>query len=172
MTDFIRLSDAAELVVCDGIAYLVDDEALEFEGANEDVLRALKLLGDGCARADVEAILGHGRSAELLDLLESEGLLRRFALDPESRHAAQIRYFDGIVDDADAAQERLDRAHVVVLGVGGVGSLLLEHLGAAGVSRFTLIDGDRVASSNFNRQFLYARDDLGEPACYDDVGTR
>jgi tRNA threonylcarbamoyladenosine dehydratase len=55
------------------------------------------------------------------------------------------------------AQERLSRAHVVVLGLGGVGSFAAEALARAGVGRLTLVDGERVDETNVNRQ-LHALD--------------
>ena len=52
-------------------------------------------------------------------------------------------------------QEGLDRlwnAHVMVFGLGGVGSYAAEALCRAGVGRLTLVDADVVAVSNCNRQ--------------------
>jgi tRNA A37 threonylcarbamoyladenosine dehydratase len=50
------------------------------------------------------------------------------------------------------AQERLARANVVVLGLGGVGSFAAEALARAGVGALTLVDGERVDETNANRQ--------------------
>ncbi|WP_242355016.1 ThiF family adenylyltransferase [Anaeromyxobacter sp. SG64] len=50
------------------------------------------------------------------------------------------------------AMERLAQAHVVVLGIGGVGSFAAEALVRAGVGRVTLVDGERVDETNANRQ--------------------
>ncbi len=55
------------------------------------------------------------------------------------------------------AQARLARAHVLVLGLGGVGSFAAEALARAGVGRLTLVDGERVDETNLNRQ-LHALD--------------
>ncbi|HYQ81811.1 MAG TPA: tRNA threonylcarbamoyladenosine dehydratase [Anaeromyxobacteraceae bacterium] len=55
------------------------------------------------------------------------------------------------------AMEKLARAHVVVLGLGGVGSFTAEALARAGVGRLTLVDGERVDETNANRQ-LHALD--------------
>lgn len=52
---------------------------------------------------------------------------------------------------ADAVA-KLARAHVVVLGVGGVGSWATEALARAGIGELTLVDFDRIAPSNLNRQ--------------------
>ncbi len=55
------------------------------------------------------------------------------------------------------AVERLASAHVVVLGLGGVGSFAAEALARAGVGKLTLVDGERVDETNANRQ-LHALD--------------
>ena len=47
---------------------------------------------------------------------------------------------------------RLAQAHVLVAGLGGVGSYCAEALARAGVGRLTLVDHDVVAPSNINRQ--------------------
>src|SRR5512144_121558 len=46
----------------------------------------------------------------------------------------------------------LSRAHVVVLGIGGVGSFAAEALARSGVGRLTLVDGERIDPTNANRQ--------------------
>lgn len=48
--------------------------------------------------------------------------------------------------------EKLRQAHVLVVGLGGVGSFAAEFLCRAGVGRLTIVDGDVVAPSNRNRQ--------------------
>ena len=47
---------------------------------------------------------------------------------------------------------RIQAAHVVVIGLGGVGSWAAEAAARSGVARLTLIDFDHVAESNINRQ--------------------
>jgi tRNA A37 threonylcarbamoyladenosine dehydratase len=47
---------------------------------------------------------------------------------------------------------RFARAHVAVIGIGGVGSWAIEALARSGIGRLTLIDGDEVCVSNTNRQ--------------------
>ncbi len=49
-------------------------------------------------------------------------------------------------------QARLGNAHVIVFGLGGVGSYVAECLARAGVGTLTLVDSDTVALSNVNRQ--------------------
>ena len=60
-------------------------------------------------------------------------------------------------------QERLDAAHAVVMGLGGLGSPVAAYLVAAGVGRLTLVDFDQVEVSNLQRQILHGEADLGRP---------
>jgi tRNA threonylcarbamoyladenosine dehydratase len=48
--------------------------------------------------------------------------------------------------------EKLNRAHVLVVGLGGVGSFAAEFIARAGVGEMTIVDGDVVDPSNRNRQ--------------------
>lgn len=52
------------------------------------------------------------------------------------------------------AMERLSEARVLLAGLGGVGAYTGEMLVRAGLGRITIIDGDRISSSNRNRQLL------------------
>ena len=46
----------------------------------------------------------------------------------------------------DSAVAQLSKAHVMVIGLGGVGGTAAEALCRSGVGRLTLVDGDRVSS--------------------------
>ena len=62
----------------------------------------------------------------------------------------------------DAGYQRLRSAHVVVVGLGGVGSWAVEALARSGVAALTLIDLDHVAESNINRQLQALESTLGQ----------
>ena len=51
-----------------------------------------------------------------------------------------------------AGAARIREAHVLVVGIGGVGSWAVEALARSGVGRLTMIDLDHVSESNINRQ--------------------
>ena len=53
---------------------------------------------------------------------------------------------------SDEQMEKLKNAHVMLLGLGGVGSYAAEALCRAGVGEMTIVDNDDVAASNLNRQ--------------------
>lgn len=57
--------------------------------------------------------------------------------------------------------ERLQRAHVAVFGIGGVGGYVAEALARSGIGQLTLIDNDRVSESNLNRQIIATYDTIG-----------
>ena len=52
----------------------------------------------------------------------------------------------------DKAAEALARAHVMIVGVGGVGAYAAEMIARAGIGHITIVDGDTVNCTNINRQ--------------------
>lgn len=60
------------------------------------------------------------------------------------------------------AYHLLSQLHIVVVGLGGVGSWSAEALARTGIGQITLIDYDTVAKSNINRQLVGLTDTLDE----------
>lgn len=60
-----------------------------------------------------------------------------------------------------AGQQVLRDSSVLVVGLGGLGSIASMYLAGAGIGRLLLSDRDRVAASNLHRQILYTQADLG-----------
>ena len=60
------------------------------------------------------------------------------------------------------AVEKLKNARVAVFGVGGVGGYAVEALARAGIGKITLVDSDRVAESNINRQIIATHNTVGQ----------
>lgn len=58
--------------------------------------------------------------------------------------------------------QRLGSAHVIVAGIGGVGSWCAEALARSGVGALSLIDLDHIAESNINRQLHALSETLGQ----------
>jgi tRNA A37 threonylcarbamoyladenosine dehydratase len=63
----------------------------------------------------------------------------------------------------DEQVQKLNQAHVLVVGLGGVGGVCAEFLVRAGIGKLTVADGDLVHPSNLNRQLPALRDALGLP---------
>ncbi len=62
----------------------------------------------------------------------------------------------------DAAFARFQAAHICVIGVGGVGSWVVEALARSAIGRITMIDLDNVSESNINRQIQANSDTVGK----------
>lgn len=75
---------------------------------------------------------------------------------PTNRRFAGIARLYG-----DAAFRRFQRAHICVIGIGGVGTWVVEALARSAVGEMTLIDLDVIAESNTNRQIHALGDDFG-----------
>ena len=63
----------------------------------------------------------------------------------------------------EEGQQRLAAAHVILFGLGGVGSYTAEALVRAGVGELTLVDHDTVGLTNLNRQLQALHSTLGQP---------
>ncbi len=60
-------------------------------------------------------------------------------------------------------QAILSKKHVVIAGVGALGSVAADLLCRAGVGKLTLLDRDYVEEHNLQRQSLYTEADVGQP---------
>jgi tRNA threonylcarbamoyladenosine dehydratase len=75
----------------------------------------------------------------------------------EARFGGILRLF------GKGGQERLRRAQVCVIGIGGVGSWAVEALARTGIGALTLVDLDDVCISNVNRQLHAVTGEFGKP---------
>lgn len=149
----------------DSTLYVYGDSLLKVERCPPRVTECLEQLESGAAEYQALREESDEASGHVLDLLEKVGALVPGSSGRWAGTAAerQVDYFTALGRDADAAQARLERAHIAVLGVGGVGGAVAAHLVGAGVRHYTLIDHDEVQLSNFNRQQLFSQADLGRP---------
>lgn len=77
--------------------------------------------------------------------------------DYEQRYARNI----SLPEMGEEGQQALREASVLVIGAGGLGAPILYYLAAAGVGRIGIVDHDRVALSNLQRQILFETADIG-----------
>ncbi|WP_129661292.1 molybdopterin-synthase adenylyltransferase MoeB [Rothia uropygialis] len=69
----------------------------------------------------------------------------------------------GLVGFGPEAQQALLDSRILVIGAGGLGSPILQYLGAAGVGHIEIVDDDVVDRSNLHRQVIHSEADLGRP---------
>ena len=60
-------------------------------------------------------------------------------------------------------QENIQQAAVLIVGCGGLGSMVALFLAGAGVGRLTLVDADNVELSNLHRQLAFRESDVDQP---------
>jgi len=82
-----------------------------------------------------------------------------FTLNPDEifRYSRQIV----LPEIGMAGQEKLKKSSVLIVGVGGLGSIQSLYLAGAGVGRIGLIDDDVIDISNLQRQVIYSESDAG-----------
>ena len=59
-------------------------------------------------------------------------------------------------------QEVIFNSHITFVGMGGINSPALIYLIRMGIKNITIIDHDKVQSSNLNRQIIYSYKDIGK----------
>lgn len=59
-------------------------------------------------------------------------------------------------------QEKIGNSKVVLIGLGGLGSVISMYLASAGIGRIVLIDHDKVEISNLQRQIIFQTKDIGK----------
>lgn len=89
----------------------------------------------------------------------TEGSSTRLSASEIERYSRQLCLPEVGVE----GQIRLKDAKVLIVGLGGLGSPLAAYLTAAGVGMLGLVEHDRVATSNLQRQILYSSNDVDRP---------
>jgi molybdopterin/thiamine biosynthesis adenylyltransferase len=72
----------------------------------------------------------------------------------------RIRYLRQL-NVRDWNQEKLKNSEVIIVGMGGLGSVSALYLTAAGIGKLCLCDGDLVQETDLNRQILYTEGSVG-----------
>ena len=61
-----------------------------------------------------------------------------------------------------SGQKKINKANVLIIGIGGLGCPLLTYLASSGVCNIGIVDHDKVELSNLNRQILFNISDIGK----------
>ena len=62
----------------------------------------------------------------------------------------------------ESGQLKLEKSRVLMIGCGGLGSLVAPYLAGAGVGSIVIIDDDNIDISNLHRQFIYRESEIGQ----------
>ena len=77
-------------------------------------------------------------------------------------YSRQERFTRSMMMLGEQALEKLEKAHIAIIGLGGVGSYAAEAVARAGAGEITLLDGDCVSVSNINRQLCALETTVGQ----------
>lgn len=129
-----------------------------------EILAAVRTRFPELTAQDLTGFLG---VLDSMGFLEPEGVAELLD-DPTvaARFVGNINYathFQRRSDVRGSAQERLARSSVLLLGLGGGGSMILQLLCGLGLGHITGVDGDTVEASNLNRQLIFTTGDIGRP---------
>jgi len=75
----------------------------------------------------------------------------------------QLRYSRQIMLDKIGVdgQSKIKQASILVVGIGGLGNPVVSYLSAAGIGKMFLADGDKIETSNLQRQVMFEEEDVG-----------
>ncbi len=161
-----HLSPAVVLKVADGeIRIIGEQDILRLRSGEARIAEALLMLRSGSTIDELSTVLPDHQCRKLIALLNDIKAIVHCS-DEESagtHYERQFGYLAQLSPDPGAAQRALRRSRVAIVGLGGVGGCVLQHLAGAGIRRFQLIDHDTVALDNLNRQFLYDLRSIATP---------
>jgi bacteriocin biosynthesis cyclodehydratase domain-containing protein len=119
-----------------------------------------------------------GFTTRTIAVLQQEGLLCRTprsttsSSDEHPRYDRQLKFFSEALEDrlfsepyrsCDDVQRRLEQSHVLVIGLGALGSWTSMNLALMGVGHLRIVDNDVVELSNLSRQPLFRERDVSDP---------
>lgn len=80
----------------------------------------------------------------------------------EDNHFSNYKlYLKQFLNSCVNVDNLLDK-QIAIIGLGGIGSEILNHLLGVGIRKYMLIDFDKVEKTNFNRQYLFNISDIGQ----------
>lgn len=134
---------------------LSDTFEITLSSGQSELLEHLKS-GESVEQDTLEAVF----TRDIVKLLIERGVLIESEPDTSSIFSRTNAFFQTF--NMPEARSCLQESHVLILGCGGIGTHIAWHMSAIGVGRLTLLDFDVVEESNFNRQILFDRNDVGK----------
>ncbi len=160
----LRLTDTVDVVpVDDGVRFVRGSECLRVRGPARPLADVGSRLAAGIPAAALTAFPQQATLPRVLARLRAIGWITTEPVGYGAGTAVerQVGYLTMFGPNAVDMQSRITRARVGVLGVGGVGGIVAQHLVGAGLRALWLVDHDTVQMHNLNRQFLFGHHDIG-----------
>lgn len=161
-----RTGSWARLRLADGRIEFAHDVLIKVRGLGDaaGAVHALLAHEEGFHEPDLSALIGVKHAKTVIAALRANHLIRPFDEYIENSPEQlihQSQYLNAFAPHPRQAAESIAHARVLVVGVGGIGALVLQHLMGAGVRTVHLVDADVVSPSNMNRQYLFTPDQIG-----------
>lgn len=96
------------------------------------------------------------------ELIKKNILIPEDLYDPSNRYSRHHLYILMSGSNPREVQENLKNSHLIILGCGGIGSLIATALAASGVGKITLVDNDKIELTNLTRQYFFNEADVGK----------
>lgn len=123
-----------------------------------------KLQTEGLFIYEIIKVLGDNYANNLLKSLQKREMLRNFFVSNylNTPVEKQLLYWSEFADNPNLIQQNIENVKVTIIGAGGTGSIILQHLVAAGLKNIHIVDFDIVNMSNLNRQLCFGINSVGK----------
>lgn len=160
MNDFIISSQFTLFFAKDKkkVMFAGEQKSFELEIKDDVTLRFFSILYKSGKVAQEE------NNKELINLLLEKELITApyINLFENTKFQNQVKLLSAFSSVPSVLQSRIQDKTVLIAGLGGVGTVVLQQLILIGVKKFFLVDYDNVSLSNLNRQVFYQDEDVGK----------
>ena len=138
---------------------------LKIKSKNSEIRKFLSSLQIGLSDQELQEAICNKQISICFQHLQSRHLIvsQKVTDNLNPVYSRTLSYLQAKMPNSHWAWQQIQSAKIAILGCGGIGSLVAEHLVAMGVQNLSLIDGDVVEQSNLNRQLLFTQNDCGKP---------
>ncbi|MDK0981215.1 MAG: ThiF family adenylyltransferase [Clostridium perfringens] len=139
----------------------INKKVYKIHNNNSEFQYVINSLIDG--KCEIENNIDKVKFDAYIEILKSKGLLRdRYENKYKNTiYEKQIDFFSNFVSDPNEIPKILKNKKIVIIGIGGVGCIAIQHLISCGVKNLIFIDNDIVNESNLNRQYCYNKKQVG-----------
>ncbi len=123
------------------------------------------LFPDGIIPDDRQIRFYSSKYQRLLENLENEGIVsyrdHKESQKIYNNESRLVQFYNHFGLNGEYIIKKVSDANVIIYGLGGLGSIVLQHLVSAGVKNFILVDNDLIEKRNLEQQFIYHKSQIG-----------